>query len=308
MEISFVIPVYNAEKTIEKCINSILLNIGTNGEIICIDDGSTDTSLSILKKYESQYPFIKVISKINEGPYIARKIGIEKATKDYVTFVDSDDWVEENYVSEINNVIQKKDIDIILFEYINDFEDKESFISSIPLEEGLYFDNKYKHMILPLLMEDGYLNGMCNKVFKRKILLRNNTEYRFNYGEDLIFQLGVFDRAKTLFFLKKNLYHYTHCRKDSLSNSKQNIELLLSMYRIRKNYQDKWKIEEKLINKPFLNLVCMCFLNDLKNLNFKAVFQVLKSKDIKNAVNKTDSISSKSSKLNFLYKFLKLWF
>lgn len=308
MEISFVVPVYNAEKTIQKCINSILANISDNGEIICIDDGSTDTSLSILKKYESQYPFIKVISKINEGPYIARKIGIENASKDYITFVDSDDWIEENYISEINNVIKKNDIDIILFQYINDFEDKESFISSIPLEEGLYFDNKYKSMILPLLMEDRYLNGMCNKVFKREILLRNNTEYRFNYGEDLIFQLGVFDRAKTLFFLKKNLYHYTHCRKDSLSNSKQNIELLLSMYRIRKKYQDKWKIEEKLINKPFLNLVCMCFLNDLKNLNFKAVFQVLKSKDIKNVVNKTDSISSKSSKLNFLYKFLKLWF
>lgn len=308
MKISFVIPVYNAEKTIEKCINSIILNISNNDEIICIDDGSTDKSLSILKRYESQYSFVKVISKNNEGPYIARKIGIEKATKDYVTFVDSDDWIYENYISEINNVIQKNDIDIILFEYINDFEDKESFISSIPLEEGLYFDNKYKSMILPLLMEDGYLNGMCNKIFKREILLRNNTEYRFNYGEDLIFQLGVFDRAKTLFFLKKDLYHYTHCRKNSLSNSKQSIELLLSMYRIRKKYQDKWKIEEKLLNKPFLNLVCMCFLNDLKNLNFKAVFQVLKSKDIKNAVNKTDSISSKSSKLNFLYKFLKLWF
>lgn len=309
MEISFVVPVYNAEKTIQKCIDSIIANINDNGEIICIDDGSTDTSLSILKKYESQYPFIKVISKINEGPYIARKIGIENASKDYITFVDSDDWIEDTYISKINDVIQKNDTDIVLFEYINDFKNKKSFVSIIPLEERLYFDKKYKNTILPLLMGDGYLNGMCNKVFKRNLFTNNvRKEFRYNYGEDLVFQLDIFNKAKSLYFLPKSLYHYTHFNENSLSNTKQTYRLLVDMYELRNEYLKKWELNNERLDKPFLNLICMCFLSSFRNSNIKEMLNILTSIQVTTAIKNIQKIDNESKRIKNIFKLLKRWF
>ena len=101
MLISTIIPVYNAEKFLCKCLDSLLnaqISEVTN-EIILIDDGSTDNSLEICKDYESNHNNIKVFSQKNQGPSVARNVGLNKALGDWITFVDSDDWVDQKYFS-----------------------------------------------------------------------------------------------------------------------------------------------------------------------------------------------------------------
>lgn len=308
MEISFVIPVYNSEKSIGKCLDSILKNNCNEIEVICVNDGSTDKSLDILYEYANIYNYIRVISKENEGPFIARKIGIEYATKKYVTFVDSDDWIEDTYLSKVENIINHKDIDILAFQYINDYSNGNSNKSSINLENRLYLKKEFKHHIYPILMSDGNFNGMCNKIFKRELLLNNHVDYKFNYGEDLIFQLNVFNRANNIFFMKESIYHYTHYRENSLSNAKQEIDLLLDMYNMRKQYSDRWQLNNEILNKPFLILICMCFLTAMKNNNAKSLFKILTSIEIMNAINITSKITSESKNILLIYKYLRYWF
>lgn len=309
MGISYVIPIYNAELTIRRCLNSLIVaNIGEI-EIICVNDGSTDNSLDIIIEYSNKYDFIRYIDKKNEGPFIARKIGVNLATKEYIGFIDSDDWIEKELIFRVSIIIKKYDCDIILFQYINDYINMESTVSKIDLKSKLYKKKEFKKDIYPLLMYDGFLNGLCNKIYKRELFINSeDIDFKYSYGEDLVYQLDVFDKANSLFFIDDNLYHYTHERNDSLSNTKQDIDILLDMYKIRKEYQKKWQINEQILITSFLNLICMCFLTALKELNVKEIVKILKSKDIEKAVNKAFIIPSKSKKIVFLYKLFRLWF
>lgn len=108
VKVSIIVPVYNVEKFLEKCLDSLVNQTLHDIEIICINDGSTDKSLEILKSFANKDKRITVIDKQNEGPSVARNVGLEKAQGEYIGFVDSDDWVdldfyEKLYNSAINN-------------------------------------------------------------------------------------------------------------------------------------------------------------------------------------------------------------
>ena len=96
-KISIIVPVYNTEKFLEKCLNSLINQTLKDIEIICINDGSTDNSLQILEKFANKDKRIQIINQTNSGPSIARNIGIKKAVGEYIGFVDSDDWVDSNF-------------------------------------------------------------------------------------------------------------------------------------------------------------------------------------------------------------------
>ena len=113
LKITVIIPMYNVEKYIKRCINSIINQKYNNIEIILIDDGSTDNSYNIAHNYEINDPRIKVIKKENEGVSSSRNIGIQIATGDYITFIDADDYIKKNTFYKINNIIKKQKCDII---------------------------------------------------------------------------------------------------------------------------------------------------------------------------------------------------
>ena len=104
IKISVVIPSYNAEKYIARCIDSVLNTGYDNLEIICINDGSKDGTLSVLREYEKKYDSIKVIDTPNEGASKARNLGIEKACGDFITFLDSDDWIHPQFFNTLLSV------------------------------------------------------------------------------------------------------------------------------------------------------------------------------------------------------------
>ena len=118
VEISVIIPVFNVETFLEECLNSIINQSFNDIEIICINDGSTDNSLEILKIYVSEDQRIKVINQKNSGQGFARKVGLKNANGNFILFLDSDDFLELNALELLYNNIQSNQSDVVLFKLI----------------------------------------------------------------------------------------------------------------------------------------------------------------------------------------------
>ena len=138
MKFSIIVPIFNLEKYLNKCLHSLATQTYTNIEIICVNDGSTDNSLGILKKYAEQDNRIKIIDKNNEGVSISRNEGIKIATGDYILFVDGDDWLDERACEILNNNISNNNYDLIYFNY-NIYTKK--FIRKIKMVNNISKDN-----------------------------------------------------------------------------------------------------------------------------------------------------------------------
>ncbi|HFR3406655.1 TPA: glycosyltransferase family 2 protein, partial [Streptococcus suis] len=126
-EISIVVPVYNSEKKIRKCIDSILSQSFTDYELILLNDGSTDYTLSILEEYEKEYSSIKVIDKLNEGIAKTRNLGISIATGKYIVFLDNDDFIDSDYLQILYDEIENTGNDIVVAGYRRVSDTKELF-------------------------------------------------------------------------------------------------------------------------------------------------------------------------------------
>ena len=118
-KVSIIVPVYNVEKYLCQCLESLVHQTLTDIEIICVNDGSTDNSLGILNKYAQLDSRIKVFSQKNQGVSSARNLGLEKVNGEYITFVDSDDWIELNACEILYNTAQERNTDILLCSYYN---------------------------------------------------------------------------------------------------------------------------------------------------------------------------------------------
>ena len=117
-KISIIIPVYNAEQYLEECLLSISQQTFTDFEILAINDGSTDRSLEILKKYQEKEPRLKVFSQVNKGVSAARNLGLDNAKGDYITFVDADDWLHPETIEKYIEIAEKENSDIVISQFL----------------------------------------------------------------------------------------------------------------------------------------------------------------------------------------------
>lgn len=213
--VSIIVPVYNAEKTLEKCVRSLIEQTYSNIEIILVNDGSKDNSISLCYKLQMLDSRIIVIDKPNGGVSSARNAGLDIAKGDFVMFCDSDDWVE------------KKWCEILV----------KSFEEDYMVMCGFYTDGK--HSVLPYETKANttcetyektefsslYLLGFnvpWNKIYDRKVIEKNSLRFdeRFNNGEDYLFNLKYLSKIeKKIVFLDKCLYHYVWSNAGSLSSS-----------------------------------------------------------------------------------------
>jgi len=128
--ISIIIPVYNVEKYLRQCLDSIVSQTFTDFECICVNDGSTDNSLSILQEYANKDKRLKIVSQKNEGNYSARNRGIKLSNSEYITFIDSDDWIENNYLEKLySNITVNDDVVICVFKT---YETKDNIFKRDP--------------------------------------------------------------------------------------------------------------------------------------------------------------------------------
>lgn len=214
-KVSIIVPIYNSEKTIEKCLNSIIRQTYDNIELILVNDGSTDNSLAICELYAQKDERIKIISQDNEGLIAARKIGIENATAEIVGFVDSDDWIENNMYEEMINIFQKTGCDLISSGIYRDYLNENRTVEVVDNYEEGYYAEIIKEIYPTMLWNDekkdfGLYCTLVNKLFKRDVLMpiyrTINTD--IFYGEDCITLFSYIMKIRTIYILKKSFYHY----------------------------------------------------------------------------------------------------
>lgn len=197
--ISIIVPVYNSEKTLARCIDSILHQTYYDYELILIDDGSTDASFSIIEKYAISHPNIVAIHKENGGVSSARNKGLGLAKGNFVCFVDSDDYVEPNYLEDLHNCISNNDTDIALC-LISCSREKVSSTNTV-------YNNK-DAIITSILNNEEHNAGPYNKLFRKDIIGNLRFAEDIFLGEDTLFCVEYAKKCSTAIRINKVLYHY----------------------------------------------------------------------------------------------------
>ena len=210
MLISVIVPVYNVEKYLKKCVTSIIENSFKNLEIILIDDVSTDTSGKICDELADMDTRIKVIHKNNGGLSSARNAGLNIATGDYISFIDSDDYIDKNMLKKMLDKALEHGADIVqcgVFRINEKGEKKTTFQT----EDGIYYgkkilDNFFIKQNIPVMV--------CNKLFSRSLIGKCRMMDGHN-NEDNIFMIDILPKAKCVVSLHAQLYYYL-IRSDSI--------------------------------------------------------------------------------------------
>ncbi len=214
--LTVVIPVYNVEKYLKRCIESILVQEWKNYDILLVDDGSIDRSPQICDDYVRAYDFISVIHKENGGLSDARNTGISNAKGEYVYFPDSDDWIEPNTFIALAEALESRKFDIISFnrEFV---KGKEDAIVSEP-EVIQVFEGKDAFL---QMLKYTYITGFANdKVYRKSLFTDHNIQFPIGkYYEDLGTNYKLFLSAKKVYATNQKYYHYLIDNPDSITQS-----------------------------------------------------------------------------------------
>lgn len=223
--ISVIIPIYNSEKYLFECINSLIQQSFKDFEIILINDGSTDSSEEICKIFVNKFNNIKYYYQSNLGVSAARNYGIKKSLSEYIIFIDSDDWVNDRFLEKLLNELVNNEVDLV-----NQIYFKQDEFGKWK-KEGLQFSEKILHSQIPKWIENllSFHTGPFPKIFKKDIILNNNILFKtnINFSEDLIFLLEYMEYAeKGVFFSNSCGYNYRYV-STSLGNKYKNSPLKL---------------------------------------------------------------------------------
>ena len=249
LKVSIVVPVYNVEKYLEKCIKSLISQTYENIEIILVDDGSTDKSAAICEEYSCEDKRVMVIHKENGGLSSARETGITSVTGEYVMIVDGDDWLECDTIQRCINALGDNDnIACVLFSYIKEFEnnsipmhvmDGTKYLSQIEAEEKIYrrlfglSDNELSH---PERMDN--VVSCCMKLYKTEFARKGKYYDTKVVGssEDALFNMYALYKSGEMIYLDECFYHYRKVNT-SLTNT------------YRKDLDKKWNTLFSEMNK-----------------------------------------------------------
>ena len=203
LKVSVIIPVYNVEAYLRQCLDSVVNQTLREIEIICVDDGSTDKSAAILKEYAAKDGRIKVLTQSNTGAGAARNVGIARATGEWITFCDADDWIEPNAIEKMVAAAQREDADCVCCGMLRDWRNGTTVFR--PFDE--------------MGPSDTY-NAVVNKLFKRNLLENLKMDESVSLGEDLMVSAQAMAKAKKIAVLEKGFYHY--CENSSSMTHVQN--------------------------------------------------------------------------------------
>lgn len=266
-KVSIIIPVYNAENTIVRCVESIVNGIYQNIEVILVDDCSKDSSVQICRDLEKKYSTIKLLqNKQNHGVSYTRNRALETVSGVYCMFVDSDDWVDNDYVQSFVREMKKTSVGMVISGYVNHDEiisgrvDKFGWKKSIECKITDRIENLYHNRMLQQLW---------NKIFLVSVIKEYNIQFdeSISMGEDYRFILQYLQKLtnKKCILLDKYLYHYIRGEGKSLmskfseedvSQQIYNIKLMLPLMRIEKGEQENFfEKEKKAIEEQYAYMI-----------------------------------------------------
>lgn len=255
--VTIIVPVYNAQEYLPKCLDSILAQTYANLEIILVDDGSKDASLKILRQYEQVDARIRVYTKENGGVSSARNLGIKEAKGEYIAFIDADDYVEPEYVEALVGAVTTADFsmccwgdlylpkgDRVRHELIN--KELERLTGNIA--KDFYYLNYY-------------FRYPCLKLYKRNIILNNKLRFPEDYpdAEDQAFNFSYYEYASKYALVNKALYWYCHRNRPSLSKTttRKSYAANLQKLALEKGFLEKREVShrERILNDSSLRLI-----------------------------------------------------
>lgn len=243
-KLSIIVPVYNVEQYLKRCLNSIFNNTFQDFELIIINDGSTDKSEDVILEFVDKYKDkIIYLSKKNAGVSIARNDGIKKARGNYITFIDSDDYIEPNMFETMMKKMAQDDFDIVVCDAKIVYEDSnDSRVVSSGYIQDLYHKNRIRET-MPV-----FYPVMWNKIYKTEIVKK----IQFTSGvwyEDMEYLLKLYPHINSIGVVKKPLYNYlqrknsiTYTYNDKLYDIINNMERVIDYYKLEGVY-DEYKDE-----------------------------------------------------------------
>jgi len=272
---SIIIPVYNDEKNITRCIESVISQSFSDFECLLVNDGSTDSTSSICATFAQNDSRLKIFNKHNEGISKTRQFGLDKSNGLYVIFIDSDDWVEPSFLEKINKKVVSQSRDIIFLDFYNEkslsrekyYSQKPSFLSS--------------ESVIKDVLECKLFSCLWNVVLKKSFFYKYNIKFSdsINYGEDTLFITELLLNKPDVDYLDEAFYHHTFNRGSYTRKDKKNrfyervkflyvLELLLQKYNredlIKNNFfpfNDKFEILSSGIfsKKEYKSLFALSF-------------------------------------------------
>lgn len=269
-KISIIVPVYNTSKYLDKCINSLLNQVYKNYEIIIINDGSTDNSLDIIKKYKDLNSNITILEQSNSGQSVARNNAIKIAQGEYITFVDSDDWVSTNYLSDMCSCLDY-DVDILVSNISLVYDNQKE----IKLLEFPFSKLSNMEAVNEILIDQVLKSYPVGKLFKKDLFFNN--QVFFPEGmlyEDLAILIKLFYYSKNVILI--NSYNYYYRQSVDSSTRKPNRKLIYDKIKAL-NLIKEFLLAKGIYNQFYQSYTSLCLFhlyimrNQLSRWNFNDI-------------------------------------
>lgn len=260
--LSVIIPVYNTEKYLSRCVDSVLNQTYRDLEIILVDDGSTDGCSAICDEYAKKDSRVKAFHQVNGGQSSARNFGLKEFKGDYLTFLDSDDWLDLDTYEQVFLKIQDTDADMVMFNFVEEHKngkkecviDKEKYNDTNAIKLGFMWD---------------HIGSYCRNVYQRK--LWENITFPLNcYYEDLAMLIDVVMKAKHIEIIDRCLYHYDFTFSNSTTtnwSAKSKYGMFMGALK-RIKYAEKWnepKVKQHFLKRAYKTCVTGLSMNLLSN-------------------------------------------
>ena len=250
-KISVIVPVYNVEKYLAKCLDTILSQTFSNIEIICVNDGSTDGSRKILEEYKQKDSRVIIVDKENGGLSSARNAGMKVATGEFISFIDSDDWVDETMLEKMYENITSLNTDISICAVHQYDEVKQEIDDSCEYFTLGYFNECFDNRAFSYIDTKDFLMNVCvmawNKLYRKSFL----DECQVEFPDGLIFEDGpfffsIFFKTKRVSIIRDFLYYYRINRSGSIlkKGGKQFFDIIDVVNLMYENLKDSEIFEE----------------------------------------------------------------
>ena len=265
--ISVIIPVYNVEKYLQECVDSVLAQTYQNFEIILVDDGSTDSSGAICDEYAKQDERISVLHQENKGLSITRNNGLQIASGEYIYFLDSDDWIENSTLEILLQEITKESADVVFMDAKSFVEQKEKEVEQRYIRKKKYDANNGIQMLTHLIEEKDYHSSVPLLFMKANFLKRNSLEFIAGIVyEDMVFTYEVFLKAQRVSHVNEALYQRRY-RSNSIMTSKKKIKDYVSAKIVYEKVSTY--VSEEEVTKSYVIRCAFNALNIYKKLSLQ---------------------------------------
>lgn len=258
VKLSVIVPVYNAEMYLKKCLESLVSQTLKEIEIILVDDGSTDASSDIMQKYAMEYPGkVVTVYKENGGQADARNLGMQYCKGEYIGFVDADDYVETDMFEQLYNKAEKEDCDIVICDYIKEYASTQEIVKA-----RLFESNK-----------DMFIGGLAapwNKIYRRELIARTKIQFpQVRIYEDTEFFCCLIPYIKKCGYIEKPFVHYVQRKGSTMNNQGSRAATIFTVFDDVISYYKKngwydsyrWEIEYfsmRVLLGSSMERICQC--------------------------------------------------